>query len=49
MQLVRVSESKVLCVIRAQNVDAAINQFQQPFISDLNAETPVIIVCGLKQ
>ena len=49
MQLVSISESKVLRVIRAQNVYAAVDQFQQSLISDLYAETPVIIVCGLQQ
>ena len=49
MQLVCISESKVLRVIRAQNVYAAVDQFQQSLISDLYAETPVIIVCGLQQ
>ena len=49
MQLIRVPESKVLGVIRAQNVDAAVDQFKQTLISDLHAEAPVIIVCGLKQ
>ena len=49
IQLIRIAERQILRVIRAQHVDAPVEQSQKSGVADLNAKAPVVVIRRLEQ